>query len=97
MCARAWERTLIDPGKTKQDKRLRLVGLYARTAVDDMFGAMAAKPFRALGMDPVESEVFLAAARKDLNNPEMHCYENFFFWTAQKPEAPAGPGKGKRE
>jgi len=51
-----------------------------------MFGAMAAKPFRALGMDPVEIEVFLAAARKDLNNPEIHAYEIFYFWMGQKPE-----------
>lgn len=51
-----------------------------------MFGAMAAKPFRALHMAPADSDVFLAAARQDLNNPEMHSYENFFFWMGQKPE-----------
>ncbi|KAJ9150145.1 S-adenosyl-L-methionine-dependent methyltransferase [Coniochaeta hoffmannii] len=81
-------------GTWPKDKRLRLIGLYARTAVNDMFGAMAAKPFRALGMDPVEIEVFLAAARKDLNNPEIHAYEIFYFWMGQKPEE---KGKGAEE
>jgi hypothetical protein len=56
-------------------------------AVNDMFGAMAAKPLRATGMDPVQIEVFLASARKDLNNLSVHAYENFFFWTGQRPES----------
>jgi hypothetical protein len=59
-----------------------------------MFGAMAAKPFRALNLDPTEIEVFLAAARKDLNNQELHSYENFFFWMGQKPET-TGKGTGE--
>lgn len=59
-----------------------------------MFGAMAAKPFRALNIEPVEIELFLAAARKDLNNPGIHAYEKFFFWMGQKPEK---SGKGTEE
>lgn len=77
-------------GTWPKDKRLRLIGMYCRTAVNDMFGAMAAKPFRALDMNPTEIQVFLAAARKDLKNPAIHAYEKFFFWTGQKPG-----GKGK--
>ncbi len=51
-----------------------------------MFGAMAAKPLRKV-MDPLEIEVFLKKAREDLNNPNIHAYENYFFWTGQKPDA----------
>ncbi|KAB5578083.1 S-adenosyl-L-methionine-dependent methyltransferase [Coniochaeta sp. 2T2.1] len=73
-------------GTWPKDKRLRLIGLYCRTAVNDMFGAMAAKPFRALDMSLVEIELFLAAARKDLNSQGVHAYETFYFWMGQKPE-----------
>ncbi len=66
------------------------MGHYCLNAVNDMFGAMAAKPLRTLDLDPVEIEVFLAAARKDLRNPDIHSYEHYFFWMGQKPE-----GKGK--
>ncbi len=56
-------------------------------AVSDMFGAMAAKPLRALDMSPIEIELFLAAARRDIKDPAIHAYEKFFFWLGQKPEA----------
>jgi hypothetical protein len=50
-----------------------------------MFGAMAAKPLRKI-MGPEEIEVFLAAARKDLQNVNYHAYENYYFWMGQKAE-----------
>jgi hypothetical protein len=74
-------------GTWAKDKRLRLIGMYCRTAVNDMFGAMAAKPFRNLDMSEAEIQLFLAAARKDLNNDGIHAYEKFYFWTGQKPGA----------
>jgi len=52
-----------------------------------MMGAMAAKPLRALGLQPVEIEVLLATARNEMNNPKVHAYERFYFWMGQK--APA--------
>ncbi|KAH6876611.1 S-adenosyl-L-methionine-dependent methyltransferase [Thelonectria olida] len=73
-------------GTWPKDKKMALIGLYCRNAVSDMFGAMAAKPFRKV-MDPVEIEMFLAAARKDLANPNMHAYEKYYFWMGQKLEA----------
>lgn len=72
-------------GTWAKDPKLRLIGMYLRTAVNDMFGAMAAKPLRKV-MDPVEIELFLKKAREDLSNPNIHAYENYFFWTGQKPE-----------
>ncbi|KAM0342587.1 hypothetical protein ACHAPU_009442 [Fusarium lateritium] len=68
-----------------QDKTLRLVGLYLKTAVNDMFGAMAAKPLRKI-LEPEEIDVFLADARKDLNDVKIHSYEKYYFWMGQKPE-----------
>ncbi|EYB21685.1 hypothetical protein FG05_03836 [Fusarium graminearum] len=72
-------------GTWAKDKKLRLIGLYLKTAVSDMFGAMAAKPLRKV-MGPDEIELFLIDARKDLNNVNYHAYENYYFWMGQKPE-----------
>ncbi|KAM5386304.1 hypothetical protein ACJA88_002454 [Fusarium oxysporum] len=70
-------------GTWAKDKKLRLIGLYLKTAVNDMFGAMAAKPLRKI-LGPEEIEVFLADARKDLNNVNIHSYEKYYFWMGQK-------------
>ncbi|RKL33119.1 hypothetical protein BFJ72_g10135 [Fusarium proliferatum] len=70
-------------GTWAKDKKLRLIGLYLKTAVSDMFGAMAAKPLRKI-LEPEEIEVFLADARKDLNNVNIHSYEKYYFWMGQK-------------
>ncbi|KAF5552072.1 TAM domain-containing protein [Fusarium phyllophilum] len=72
-------------GTWAKDKKLRLIGLYLKTAVSDMFGAMAAKPLRKI-LGPEEIEVFLADARKDLNNVNIHSYEKYYFWMGQKAE-----------
>ncbi|KAM0321053.1 hypothetical protein ACHAPQ_009755 [Fusarium lateritium] len=70
-------------GTWAKDKKLRLIGLYLKTAVSDMFGAMAAKPLRKI-LSPEEIEVFLAHARKDLDNVKIHSYEKYYFWMGQK-------------
>ncbi|KAH8664806.1 S-adenosyl-L-methionine-dependent methyltransferase [Ilyonectria robusta] len=70
-------------GTWPKDKKKRLIGHYCRTAVSDMFGAMAAKPLRKI-LDPVEIELFLAGARKDLQNPSIHSYEKYYFWMGQR-------------
>ncbi|KPM45556.1 hypothetical protein AK830_g945 [Neonectria ditissima] len=77
-------------GTWAKDKKLRLIGLYCRTAVGDMFGAMAAKPLRKI-LDPVDIELFLAAARKDLHDGSKHSYEKYYFWMGQKPQAETTP------
>ncbi|KAI8651181.1 hypothetical protein NCS55_01361500 [Fusarium keratoplasticum] len=71
-------------GAWAKDQKLRLIGLYCRTAVEDMFGAMAAKPFRRI-MEAKDIEAFLTAARKDLYDTEIHTYEKYYFWMGQKP------------
>ncbi|KAG4292231.1 hypothetical protein FPRO06_13484 [Fusarium proliferatum] len=76
-------------GTWAKDKKLRLIGLYLKTAVSDMFGAMAAKPLRKI-LEPEEIEVFLADARKDLNNVNIHSYEKYYFWMGQKAAEESG-------
>lgn len=49
-----------------------------------MFGAMAAKPFRQI-MEAKDIEAFLAAAKKDLHDAEIHSYEKYYFWMGQRP------------
>ncbi|KAF5002462.1 hypothetical protein FDECE_10621 [Fusarium decemcellulare] len=73
-------------GTWPKDKKLRLIGLYCKTAVGDMFGAMAAKPLLKV-MEPPEIDVFLAAARRDLKDVRIHSYEKYYFWMGQKPKA----------
>ncbi|CCT75453.1 related to TAM domain methyltransferase [Fusarium fujikuroi IMI 58289] len=76
-------------GTWAKDKKLRLIGLYLKTAVSDMFGAMAAKPLRKI-LEPEEIEVFLADARKDLDNVNIHSYEKYYFWMGQKAAEESG-------
>lgn len=71
-----------------QDRTLRLVGFYFRRVITDMLAALGNRPFRALGMDPIEIEVFLASVRKSLKDPSIHSYFNFISWYGQKAEIP---------
>lgn len=61
--------------------------MYYRLVMKDFLGAMAARPFQALGLTPAEIEVFLVGVRKHLNDLKYHTYLNYVFWTAQKPGA----------
>jgi hypothetical protein len=79
-------RTIKAPiGPWARDPTLRLVGQYLSTSMSDFMTAFAAKPFRALGMEPAEIEVFIAKARKDMKDPKQHAYLEFKFWKGQKP------------
>ena len=78
-------------GVWAKDKTLRLVGMYQKLAVVDIMPTFAGRPFEALGMSQVESQVVLAMARKALEDTEVHRYFNYYFWYAQKP----GGGMGK--
>ena len=64
--------------------------MYMQTILNNLIGALAAKPLRMLGWSDAEVEVFAARARNDLKNNNFHAYINYFFWTGQKPV-----GKGK--
>jgi hypothetical protein len=63
---------------------MRLIGLYLKMAMSDMFGAMAAKPLLTLNLQPIEIELLLASARKEMADPTVHTYECMYFWFGQK-------------
>ncbi len=52
----------------------------------DFMAAVAAKALLAI-MSKEEAQVFTALARRDLDNPAMHGYMNYRFWTGQRPAA----------
>lgn len=64
---------------------MRLIGEYQRTAVREIASTFAGRPFKALGMSDVESQVTLAMARRGLEDLSVHRYFNYYFWYAQKP------------
>jgi len=72
-------------GPWAKDKTLRLVGLYWLIAIQDILPAMAGRPFLALGMSPVEIEVFMAQVRKSLADQRIHSYMTLTFVCGQKP------------
>lgn len=72
-------------GVWAKDKTLRLIGLYQKMAVLDLMPALAGRPFEALGMSQIESQVTLAHARRGLEDSSSHRYFNYYFWYAQKP------------
>ena len=72
-------------GVWAKDKTMRLIGLYQKMAVLDLMPALAGRPFAALGMSQVESQVTLAHARRGLEDSSVHRYFNYYFWFAQKP------------
>ncbi|KAL2170479.1 hypothetical protein VTG60DRAFT_4859 [Thermothelomyces hinnuleus] len=76
-------------GPWVRNETLRLVGLYQKTAVLELMPALSARPFTALGMSEVESQVTLAEARKALDDMNVHRYFHYYFWFAQKPPEPS--------
>lgn len=68
-----------------KDKTLRLIGLYQKLAVHDVLPVFAGRPYEALGMSQVESQVTLALARNGMEDTSVHRYFNYYFWYAQKP------------
>ncbi|KAJ0295274.1 hypothetical protein Brms1b_013786 [Colletotrichum noveboracense] len=87
-------------GTWAKDEILRLCGLYLKHAIRDVLPAFK-KPFEANGLSPVETEVWTAIARKEIEDNSKHRYFNFYFWYAQRPEnAPVqddGPGSSGGE
>ncbi|KAL6814693.1 S-adenosyl-L-methionine-dependent methyltransferase [Trichoderma camerunense] len=71
-------------GAWPKDPHQREIGILFRDAINELVGALAAKPLRTLGWDDTELEVYLASARKGLWDKRVHCYANFISWWAQK-------------
>jgi hypothetical protein len=71
-------------GPWARNKTLRIIGLYQKLAVQDLMPALAGRPFSALGMSQIESQVTLAHARRGLDDMSVHRYFHYFFWFAQK-------------
>jgi hypothetical protein len=76
----------VPVGVWARDPILRVVGIYMKTAILSVIPAFAGKPFEALGIPPVEREVWQAHVRKTLEDNSIHRYFNFYFWYAQKEE-----------
>ncbi|KAK4151017.1 hypothetical protein C8A00DRAFT_45705 [Chaetomidium leptoderma] len=72
-------------GPWARDKTLRVIGMYQKMAVQDLMPILPGRPFTALGMSPIESQVTLAHARQGLGNSSVHRYFHYYFWFAQKP------------
>jgi hypothetical protein len=72
-------------GVWAKNKTLRLIGLYQKMAVTDILGAVAGRPFAALGIPANEREVIIALARRAMEDNSVHRYFTYYFWYAQKP------------
>ncbi|KAK0721052.1 S-adenosyl-L-methionine-dependent methyltransferase [Lasiosphaeris hirsuta] len=72
-------------GVWARDKTMRLIGMYQKMAVLDLLPAVAGRPFAALGMSEIESQVTIAHTRRGLNDASVHRYFHYYFWFAQKP------------
>ncbi|KAK3950954.1 S-adenosyl-L-methionine-dependent methyltransferase [Pseudoneurospora amorphoporcata] len=56
------------------DKKLRLCGLFWRTAVMDGLKGLCSRPFQAIGLTPTQIEVFLVDVRKAVMDGSFHTY-----------------------
>ncbi|KAK4138389.1 S-adenosyl-L-methionine-dependent methyltransferase [Trichocladium antarcticum] len=74
-------------GPWARDKTLRVIGMYQEMAVQDLMPVLPGRPFTALGMSQMESQVTLAHARQGLGDTSVHRYFEYYFWFAQKPWA----------
>lgn len=75
-------------GHWPRDKTLRVVGYYQKIAVENLLPSLGGRPFTALGLNPVEIQLLLTAARKGLEDSSVHRYFEYYFWYAQRPTAP---------
>lgn len=71
-------------GPWPRDKILRVIGMYQKMAVQDILPILPGRPFTALGMSQVESQVTVAHARQGLADTSVHRYFHYYFWFAQK-------------
>ncbi|KAI1372373.1 S-adenosyl-L-methionine-dependent methyltransferase [Hypoxylon crocopeplum] len=74
-------------GTWPKAKRLRLVGLYVKSAFADLMDALAPKVFPALSRSPQQMKEFISNAQSELQTTSAHIYLDYFFWYAQRPPA----------
>ncbi|EFX03220.1 hypothetical protein CMQ_3149 [Grosmannia clavigera kw1407] len=67
------------------NRTLRLVGMYMRQVTEDFLDAVAAKPFRTLGMTEEEISAFMSSVLEALYDRSVHSYNCYYIWVAQKP------------
>lgn len=72
-------------GMWPKDKRLRLCGLFLRTAMMDGLRGSSHRPLTALGWTQLQIEMVLVDVRKALMDPEVHAYFQFHSVYARKP------------
>ncbi|KAI1309918.1 S-adenosyl-L-methionine-dependent methyltransferase [Xylaria venustula] len=72
-------------GTWPRDERMRLIGLYYRTASEQFLPAMGAIQMPKLGWQPEQMEVFFASCREAMRDPNVHAYGMMHFWSGQKP------------
>ncbi|KAK0615691.1 S-adenosyl-L-methionine-dependent methyltransferase [Bombardia bombarda] len=74
-------------GLWPRDKRLRLCGLFLRTAIMDGLRGLAQRPLTALGWTQLQIEMFLVDVRKSVMDTKFHTYFAFHVVYGQKPLA----------
>ncbi|KAK0668461.1 S-adenosyl-L-methionine-dependent methyltransferase [Cercophora samala] len=79
-------------GMWPKDKRLRLCGLFLRTAMMDGLRGVSQRPMAALGWTPLQIEMVLVNVRKALMDPKVHAYFTFHVVYARKPLLVGGSG-----
>jgi hypothetical protein len=60
-----------------RDRKLRVVGLFMKSIMVDLLGAMAAKPLAALNMPVQERQRLATAAKESLQGDPSHRYVEF--------------------
>ena len=73
-------------GVWPRDKRLRLCGLFLRTAIMDGLRGFAQRPLASgLGWTPIQIEIFLMDVRKSVMDSSFHTYYPFHVVYGRKP------------
>ncbi|KAK0644278.1 S-adenosyl-L-methionine-dependent methyltransferase [Cercophora newfieldiana] len=72
-------------GLWPRDKRLRLCGLFLRTAFMDGLRGVSQRPLAAMGWTQLQIEMFLVDVRKAIMDPNIHAYFTFHVVYGRKP------------
>jgi len=72
-------------GTWARDMRLRMCGMFMRTAILDGLRGMSRRPLTALGWTPTQIEMFLIEVRRSLSDQETHAYLNYDVVFGRKP------------
>jgi hypothetical protein len=74
-------------GPWPKDPKMKTVGLYNRSMINDALSGVSIKPFKhGLKWTQEEIEIFLVGVRKDLMDRTQHAYIPFHVIIGQKPE-----------